>query len=71
MEIYAYTVSLPPGINEMVTPCFDGYTIYIDSNLTYEGRMKAFRHALHHITHEDFKKDNVQEIESVAHKNVR
>lgn len=70
MEIYTYYTELPSGVAEMVTPCFGGYTVYIDSTLTFEGRMKAFRHALHHIEHGDFDKDNVQSIEAEAHRNA-
>lgn len=70
MEIYTYCTELPSGVAEMVTPCFGGYTVYIDSTLTFEERMRAFRHALHHIEHEDFDKDDVQQIEAVAHRSA-
>lgn len=68
MEIYTYYTKLPPGVAEMVTPCFGGYTIYIDNTLTFEGRMRAFRHALYHIEHGDFDRDDVQQIEAEAHR---
>lgn len=61
-------VRLPPGINEIVLPCVGGYTIYIDSSLTYEQREDAYRHALWHIEHGDFEKCDVQEIEHDAHR---
>lgn len=70
MEVYTYLVDLPAGVSEMVTPCLGGYTIYIDSALTFEGRMRAFRHALYHIEHGDFDKTDVQSIESEAHRKV-
>ena len=28
-DVFVYYVSLPPGVNEMVTPCPEGYTAYI------------------------------------------
>lgn len=68
MEVYTYLVDLPAGVSEMVTPCLGGYTIYIDSALTFEGRVKAYDHAMYHITHGDFDKTDVQQIESKAHK---
>jgi hypothetical protein len=68
MEIYTYCVDLPDGIHEAVTPCADGYTIYINRALTYEHQLEAYAHALHHIHEEDFLKSDVQSIESDAHR---
>lgn len=66
-DIYVYQITLPDGINECVTPCFCGYTVYINQKLSYEQRQKAFAHALLHIRNNDFEKDNVQSIEAQAH----
>ena len=62
-NIYVYMVNLPPGVSEAVTPCFDGYTIYIADRLDEIGQRKAYCHALRHIYNGDFNKTNVQEIE--------
>ncbi len=67
-NIYIYMVNLPSGINEAVTPCSDGYTIYIDDKLSPEGKRKAYDHALYHITNHDFEKSDVNLIEIEAHK---
>lgn len=67
-NIYTYIVDLPPHITEMVTPCFDGYTIYLDASLSPYGREKAFKHAMWHIRNNDFEKYDVQQIESEAHR---
>ena len=66
-DIFVYFVPLPSSIHEMVTPCADGYTIYIADWLDQDHRIKAYEHALAHIRNNDFEKDNVQEIEMVAH----
>lgn len=66
-NLFTYLIDLPPTINEAVTPCLDGYTIYINKNLTRDGQLKAYAHALHHITHNDFELPNVQAIEFHAH----
>lgn len=66
-NVYVYLVELPYGINEMVTPCLHGYTIYINSRLDYEHQLKAYNHALYHIQNNDFEKDDVQRIEYEAH----
>ena len=66
-SIYTYQIAMPDGVNEVVTPCFCGYTIYINQNLSYEQKQKAFNHALLHIKNNDFEKDNVQSIEAQAH----
>lgn len=68
-NIYTYFVRLPEGINEVVMPCLDGYTVYIDSSLSDERKIKAYNHALLHIVNRDFEKADVQEIEATAHIN--
>ena len=66
-EIYVYIVSLPEGINEMVTPSGTGYTIYIEEKLDREHQEKAYAHALEHIQRNDFSEGgDVQQIESEA-----
>lgn len=56
------------SIKECVTPNEDGsYTILINDRLSYEGRLKAYQHALRHITNRDFEAENVQMIETYAH----
>lgn len=62
-DIYVYFVDLPDGINEMVAPCFGGYTVYIDEDLDEAHRMKAYHHAMEHIERNDFGKESVQKIE--------
>lgn len=66
-DINVYIIDLPDGINEMVTPCSGGYTIYIDDKLSPEGRREAYAHALYHITNHDFEKSDVNRIEFEAH----
>lgn len=66
-NIYIYIVDLPDRIDEMVTPCFDGYTVYLNARLTYAGRVRAYHHAMRHIDRNDFDGYNVQDIEKDAH----
>lgn len=65
--IYTYIVTLPPGINECVVPCLDGYTVYLSDRLDRAGRLRAYKHALRHIHREDWNRTNVQSIEEQAH----
>ena len=67
-EIYTYCVQLPPGIHEVVCPCFDGYTIYLNSADCRERQELSYTHAMRHIANGDFEKDTVQGIEKNAHK---
>ena len=54
--------------SEMVTPNSDGsYTILINSRISFEAQQKAVLHAIGHIERNDFEKDNVQQIEAIAH----
>lgn len=67
-DIFVYYVGLPTGVREIVMPCSDGFTIYINECLDEEGRMKAYEHALRHIRDNDWSKKDVQEIEYHAHR---
>lgn len=66
-NIYVYLVDLPDRVNEMVTPCFDGYTVYLNARLSYAGRVRAYHHAIGHIERNDFEKYDVQQIEEESH----
>lgn len=65
-KIYVYLIDLPTKVHEMVTPCADGYTIYINAKLSQEGQQEAYDHAMWHIDNRDFEKEDVQAVESVA-----
>ena len=66
-DIFVYYVALPDGIYECVTPCYEGFTVYINKKLSRERKEKALRHAIYHIQHNDFSKTDVDEIEHDAH----
>lgn len=68
MDLFIYFVALPQGVNEMVMPCIDGYTVYIDRDLDELGRLKAFWHAMRHIGRADMESEgDVDQIEKEAH----
>lgn len=66
-EVYVYIVDLPDRVDEMVTPCIDGYTVYLNARLTYAGRVRAYHHAMRHIERNDFEGFDIQEIETETH----
>ena len=66
-NIYIYCVDMPPNVHEMVIPCLDGFTIYLDIKEDETTTKKRLEHALKHIDHHDFEKSDVQLIESEAH----
>lgn len=66
-DIFVYLVDLPPKVAEMITPCENGFTVYLNSRLSYQDRVKAYMHALKHVERNDWNKDNVQMIEKEAH----
>jgi hypothetical protein len=56
-----------PG-KEMVVSNEDGsYTVLINARLSQDERLNAYRHALGHISEEDFEKPDIQSIELQAH----
>ena len=67
MGIFTYIINLPNKVKECVTPCLDGYTIYINENLSDNARIEAYNHAMKHIKNNDFEKSDVQSIEEDAH----
>ena len=67
-DVFVYLIDMPSNIRESVVPCLDGYTIYIDKNISQTEQEKAYRHALEHIENKDFEKECADEIESERHK---
>lgn len=62
-DVFVYLAPLPNAIDEYVTPCSDGYTIYINEKLSRPQQIEAYTHAMHHIAGNDYDKADVQEIE--------
>ena len=66
--VNVFLVDFPNSGREMVIPNEDdSYTILINAKLSYESQIKAYEHAMQHILNDDFSKNNVQEIEFIAH----
>ena len=72
-DVYVYLIDMPCKAREVVTPCLDGgYTVYINSRLSYQDRVKAYCHALRHIENNDFEsEEDIQTIEARAHRGVK
>lgn len=68
VDTFTYITKLPHGVNEIVTPCLEGYTIYINESLSDASRVSAYDHAMRHIKEKDFEKYDVQGMEMMAHK---
>lgn len=66
-DVYIYYVDFPNSVNEIITPCYDGYTVYINKRLPREAKRKAYNHAIRHIERNDFQKYDVQSIEYNNH----
>ena len=67
-SVYIYLVDLPTDISEMVTPCVDGFTVYINARQSQGRQIEAYRHAMGHIYKDDWKREDVQAVESEAHR---
>lgn len=63
-NVYVYSIKLPPGIHEMIAPCLDGYTIYLNEEDDKQRQLESYNHALKHIG----ASGNVQQIEYEAHR---
>jgi len=69
-DIFIYYVDFPDNINEFITPCEDGYTLYINKKLPREAKRRAYNHAMRHIEHNDFNGSDIQDIERKAHESL-
>lgn len=68
-DVNVFLIDFPNSGREMVVPNEDGsYTILINARLSDAGRMAAYEHAVKHIVGNDFEKEEVQRIESKAHR---
>ena len=69
-DVYVYLIDMPYKVHEVVSPCLDGnYTVYLNSRLSYQDRVKAYNHALRHIETCDFEcEEDIQTIEARAHR---
>lgn len=67
-DVNVILINFPGPEREAVTHNEDGsYTIFINARLSSEGQLRAYEHAMKHIEEDDFAKNNVQQIEVVAH----
>ena len=55
------------SVNEMITPCENGYSVYIKEELQEEKKIEALYHAYVHKKSNDFGKCDIQDIETKAH----
>lgn len=58
------------SVNEMITPCENGYSVYIKEELPEEKKVEALYHAYVHKKSNDFGNIDIQDIESRAHYNL-
>ena len=67
-DIIVKLINFPTTAKEAVTENEDGtYTVFINAKLTREKQLEAYMHALGHIMGSDFEKDNVDQVELMAH----
>lgn len=68
-EAVVVKMTLPPEVEEAVTPNEDGtHTIVINDRITEEKALRAYHHALRHIEAGDFQSgEDAQTIERRAH----
>ncbi len=66
-DVFVYPATLPHNIHECVAPCLDGYTVYINDQLSGDEQKEAYSHALAHIENLAYDKQDVQAIGPVAH----
>ena len=58
------------SVNEMITPCENGYSVYIKEELPEEKKVEALYHAYVNKKNNDFTRSDIQDIEARAHYNL-
>lgn len=48
-NVFVYYVPFPVGVHSVCVPCADGYTVYINNQLSSEEAQIAYLHELVHI----------------------
>lgn len=68
-EAMVVLITFPVGVDEAVHPNEDGsHTIFINDALSEDARIRAYIHALGHISRDDFyAEEDVQLVEAYAH----
>ena len=67
--INVVVMNMEHGIHEMIVANHDGsHTIFLNARDSNERRMESYCHALSHLKHDDFDKDDVQQIEADCHR---
>ena len=62
--VYTHLLPLPMRVKGYTVLMEDTYTVVINSNLSDQARLEAYRHEIDHIRKDDFRKsDNVNAIE--------
>ena len=71
-EAMVVLITFPVGVDEAVCPNEDGsHTIFLSDRLSDDARIRAYIHALGHISREDFYAEaDVQALEAYAHGGV-
>ena len=67
-DVYIYFAQIPGTVNEAIAPCEGGYNITIDPRQSDDGIVRSYLHAIGHIEGVDFEKEDVQKIETEAHR---
>lgn len=68
MDVNTFLLDMDVLIPEQIVQNSDGsYTIFINSRLSHERQIEAFKHALKHIDNVDFEKSDADSIELEAH----
>lgn len=69
--IGVHVIDMDTAVHEQVVSNEDGsFSIFINARLNFEAQMLAYHHALIHIANDDFRKNDVDEIETDAHNNT-
>ena len=68
-DIFVELVDLKDSpAEEVVVQNEDGsYTVFINARIAYERQQEALEHAMRHIDNDDFNKEDIQQIEAIAH----
>ena len=67
-DVFVHLMNLPTSVKgRAILNDDDTYTIVINSKISHDEQLRAYHHELEHIKNGDFEKNDVQQIEAIAH----
>lgn len=66
-DVFVYQIELVKNVYGITLPCVDGYTVYLNSLISENQKLKAYEHELRNIDNGDYENISSSLIELVTY----